>query len=94
MGNRVGQLGSASVWIYVLNPAPSRCRNLRLSCGMTRIVTLILALGVGAMGATVLGSIAHYGLGITRADLRMDALAGAGFIALGLAGSTLLKRNS
>ena len=61
---------------------------------MTRIVTLILALGGGAMGATVLGSIAHYGLGITRADLRMDALAGAGFIALGLAGSTLLKRNS
>ena len=46
------------------------------------------------MAATVLGSIAHYGLGITRVDLRMDALAGAGFIALGLAGSSLLKRNS
>ena len=45
------------------------------------------------MAATVLGSIAHYGLGITRADLRIDALAGAGFIALGLASSTLLKRN-
>ena len=94
MGNRVGNIGSGSVWIYVLNPAPSRCRNLRLSCGMTQIVALILALGVAAMAATVLGSIAHYGLGITRADLRMDALAGAGFIALGLAGSTLLKRNS
>ena len=61
---------------------------------MTQIVALILALGVAAMAATVLGFIAHYGLGITRADLRMDALAGAGFIALGLAGSTLLKRNS
>jgi hypothetical protein len=60
---------------------------------MTQIVALILALGVAAMAATVLGSIAHYCLGI-RADLRMDALAGAGFIALGLAGSTLLKRNS
>ena len=60
---------------------------------MTRIVALILALGVAAMAATVLGSIAHYGLGITRADLRIDALAGAGFIALGLASSTLLMRN-
>ena len=77
----------------MLNSAPSRCRNLRLSCGMTRIVALILALGVAAMAATVLGSIAHYGLGITRADLRIDALAGAGFIALGLASSTLLTRN-
>jgi len=61
---------------------------------MAQIAALILALGVAAMLATVLGSIAHYGLGITRADLRMDGLAGAGFIALGLAGSTLLKRNS
>jgi hypothetical protein len=60
---------------------------------MTRIVALILALGVAAMAATVLGSIAHYGLGISRAELRIDALAGAGFIALGLASSTLLKRN-
>ena len=61
---------------------------------MARIVVYVLALGSAAMAATVLGSIAHYGLGITRADLRMEALAGAGFIALGLAGSTLLKRNS
>ena len=90
----MGNIGSGLVWIYVLNPAPSRCRNLRLSCGMTGIVALILVLGVAAMAATVLGSSAHDGLGITRADLRMDALAGAGFIALGLAGSTLLKRNS
>ena len=60
---------------------------------MARIVVFILALGVAAMAATVLGSIAHYGLGITRADLRIDALAGAGFIALGLASSTLLMRN-
>ena len=45
------------------------------------------------MAATVLGSLAHYGLGLTRADIRIDALAGAGFIALGLASSTLLKRN-
>jgi hypothetical protein len=77
----------------VLNPAPSRCRNLRLSCGMTRIVALILALGVAAMAATVLGAIAHYDLGITRGDIRIDAIAGAAFIALGLAGDTLLKRN-
>ena len=60
---------------------------------MARIVVFILALGTAVMAATVLGSIAHYGLGITRADIRIDALAGAGFIALGLASSTLLKRN-
>ena len=60
---------------------------------MTRIVVLILALGVAAMAATVLGSIAHYGLGVTRGDIRIDAIAGAAFIALGLAGDTLLKRN-
>ena len=59
---------------------------------MTQIVALILALGVAAMAATVLGSIAHYGLGITRADLRMDALAGAGFIALGLIGRQYLTK--
>ena len=45
------------------------------------------------MVATVLGSIAHYGLGVTRGDIRIDAIAGAAFIALGLAGDTLLKRN-
>ena len=45
------------------------------------------------MTASLLGSIAHYGLGITRGDIRIDALGAVGFIALGLAGSTLLKRN-
>jgi hypothetical protein len=60
---------------------------------MNRIVVLILAIGVAAMAATVLGSIAHYGLGVTRGEIRIDAIAGAAFIALGLAGDTLLKRN-
>ena len=59
---------------------------------MTRITTLILTLGVAAMTATVLGFIAHYGLGITRADIRIGALGVAGFIALGLVGDTLFKR--
>jgi hypothetical protein len=60
---------------------------------MNRIVALILALGVAVMAATVLGTIAHYGLGIARGDIRIDALAGAGFVALALAGDELLKRN-
>ena len=60
---------------------------------MNRIGALILVLGVAAMAATVLGSIAHYGLGVTRGDIRIDAIAGAAFIALGLAGDTLLKWN-
>jgi hypothetical protein len=45
------------------------------------------------MTASLLGFIAHYGLGITRGDIRIDALGAAGIIALGLAGSTLLNRN-
>jgi hypothetical protein len=60
---------------------------------MDRIVALILVVGLAAVAATVLATIAHSGLGITRGDIRIDALAGAGLIALGLAGDTLLKRN-
>ena len=41
------------------------------------------------MVATAAASIAHYGLGVTRADIRVGALGVAGFIALGLVGSTL-----
>jgi hypothetical protein len=51
---------------------------------MTRVVPFILALLVAVMVATALGTIAHYGLGITRGDIRIAALGGAGFIALGL----------
>ena len=70
----------------------SRCRNLRLLCGMDRIVAFILAVGLAAMAATAVATIAHYGLGITRADIRIGALGVAGFIALGLVGETLFKR--
>jgi hypothetical protein len=59
---------------------------------MGRIVALILVVGLAVMAATVLGSLAHYGLGITRADIRIGALGVAGFIALGLVGDTLFKR--
>jgi hypothetical protein len=59
---------------------------------VTRITKLILTLGVAAMTATVLGFIAHYGLGITRSDIRIGALGVAGFILLGLAGDVLIKR--
>ena len=44
------------------------------------------------MVATAVGSIGHYGLGVTRADIRVGALGVAGFIALGLVGATLFKR--
>ena len=44
------------------------------------------------MVATAVASIAHYGLGVTRADIRVGALGVAGFIALGLVGANLFKR--
>ena len=59
---------------------------------MSRIVASILGLGAALMVATAVASIAHYGLGVTRADIRVGALGVAGFIALGLVGSTLFKR--
>jgi hypothetical protein len=60
---------------------------------MARFAVPVLAFVAAVMTASLLGSIAHYGLGITRGDIRIDALGAVGFIALGLAGSTLLKRN-
>ena len=59
---------------------------------MARFAVPVLALVAAIMAATVLGAIAHYGLDITRAKLRIDALGVAGFIALGLVGDALLKR--
>ena len=70
----------------------SRWRDLRLLYSMSRIAASILTLVVAAMAAIVFGSIAHYGLGIARADLRVGALGVASFIALGLVGDTLFKR--
>ncbi len=70
----------------------ARCDNLRLSCGMSRIVASILGIGVAIMVATAVASIAHYSLGIARTDIRIGALRVAGFIALGLVGDTLFKR--
>ena len=45
------------------------------------------------MVATILGVVAHFGLGIARGTIRTDALAGIIFVGIALAGSTLLKRN-
>ena len=59
---------------------------------MVRVVIPILALGAAVMAATVLGSLAHDGLGIHRDTIRIDALVSAAFIGFALAGSTLLKR--
>ena len=62
------------------------------SANMSRIVASILVVGVAIMVATAVAAIAHYGLGITRADIRIGALGVAGFIALGLVGDTIFKR--
>ena len=59
---------------------------------MSRIVASILGLGAALVAATAVASIAHYGLGVARADIRVGALGVAGFIALGLVGATLFKR--
>jgi hypothetical protein len=60
---------------------------------MAQFAVPVLGLVAAVMTASLLGSIAYYGLGITRVDIRIDAFGAAGFIVLGLAGSTLLKRN-
>jgi hypothetical protein len=60
---------------------------------MAKFVVPILALGAAVMAATVLGALAHDGLGIHRDTLRIDALASAAIIGFALAGNALLKRN-
>ena len=45
------------------------------------------------MVATILGVVAHFGLGMARSTIRTDALEGIIFFGIVLAVGTLLKRN-
>jgi hypothetical protein len=60
---------------------------------MIRFIVPIFVFGTAVMVATILGVVAHFGLGIARSTIRTDALAGIIFVGIALAGSTLLKRN-
>ena len=60
---------------------------------MIRFIVPIFVLGTAVMVATILGVVAHFGLGIPRVDIRNDALAGAGLIMIVLATGSLLIRN-
>ena len=60
---------------------------------MNRFVVPVLVLGAAAMAATVFGTIVHDGLGIARATIRADALAGVALIGSALATRAFLKRN-
>lgn len=61
---------------------------------MARLVIPILALCAAAMAATILGAIAHDGLDIAPATIRVDALASAALVAAALASSGLFGGNS
>jgi hypothetical protein len=60
---------------------------------MIRFIVPIYMLVTAVMTATVLDIVAHFGFGIARSTIRIDALAGIIFVGIALAGSTLLKRN-
>jgi hypothetical protein len=60
---------------------------------MARFIVPIFVLGIAVMVATILGVVAHFGLGVARSTIRTDALAGMIFVAIALAGSALLERN-
>jgi hypothetical protein len=60
---------------------------------MSRIIVPFLALGAAIMAATIFGTIAHNGLGIARATIRADALAGVALIGFALATRTFLSRD-
>ena len=60
---------------------------------MIRFIVPIFVFGTAVMVATILGVVAHFGLGIARSTIRTDALAGIIFVGIALAGSTLLKRD-
>ena len=60
---------------------------------MVRFVVPVLALGAAVMAATVFGTIVHDGLGIVRATIRADALAGVALFGSALATRAFLKWN-
>jgi hypothetical protein len=49
---------------------------------MPRYLVPIIAFGLAIMAATLLATVAHNGLGIPRATIRIDALAAAVFLLL------------
>ena len=60
---------------------------------MARFVVPIFVFGTAVMVATILGVVAHFGLGMARSTIRTDALEGIIFVGIALAVGTLLKRN-
>jgi hypothetical protein len=60
---------------------------------MARFVVPIFVFGTAVMVATILGVVAHFGLGMARSTIRTDALEGIIFVGMVLAVGTLLKRN-
>jgi hypothetical protein len=60
---------------------------------MARFIVPIFVLGTAVIVATILGVVAHFGLGMARYTIRTDALEGIIFVGIVLAGSALLKRN-
>ena len=60
---------------------------------MARFIVPIFVPGTAVIVATILGVVAHFGLGMARSTIRTDALEGIIFVGIVLAAGTLLKRN-
>jgi hypothetical protein len=60
---------------------------------MSRFFIPIYVLVTAVMAAITLDIVAHFGFGVARSTIRVDALAGIIFVMVALAGSALLKRN-
>jgi hypothetical protein len=59
---------------------------------MGRVIFVFLTVAIAAMAAVAFGTIAHDSLGVARATIRMDALAGVILIGSVLAAKSLRKR--
>jgi hypothetical protein len=60
---------------------------------MIRFIVPLYMLGTAVVVATILGVVAHFGLGIARSTIRTDALVGIIFVVIVLAGSALIWRD-
>jgi hypothetical protein len=60
---------------------------------MSRALFVLLAVAIAVMAAVAFGTIAHDSLGIARATIRIDALAGVAIIGSALAAKSWDKRS-
>jgi hypothetical protein len=60
---------------------------------MHRFAVPVLAIVAAVMAAVTIAIVAHVGLGVPRATIRVDAIAGVAFVGVAMATRIFLKRN-